>query len=86
MFSYILRFVEFICFLGKLFGTQVSAQYISELSKGHIFLVEAKRQGANLDLGVPEAIGQALAWSQITGFVLFFLYDMITKASPAKQQ
>jgi hypothetical protein len=47
---------------------------ILELSSGHFFLIGAKHKSI-YDGGIysyqPKAIGQAIAWAKMTGFVMF---------------
>jgi hypothetical protein len=53
-------------------GSSTLRADINDLSKGHAFLIEAKRLSASdsgLAPSVP-AVGQAIAWATVMGFVM----------------
>ena len=56
--------------LARFLGVDASRDGILHLAAGRLFLVEAKRmsdKAANLSQHMPEAVGQAMALSELTG-------------------
>jgi hypothetical protein len=57
----------------RFLGVDASRDGILQLADGRLFLVEAKRMSdkvANLSHHMPEAVGQAIALSELTGFAI----------------
>ena len=64
------------------FTGTMTGELFSQLSDGGLFLINTIRHpepltyDEGLDLYMPEALGQAISWAKVTGFVMSLLQDM----------
>ena len=60
----------------------MTGELFSQLGHGHIFLINSIRHpepltyDKGLELYMPKAVGQSIAWAKATGFVMSLLQDM----------
>ena len=87
-----MRFKEFthpIDWLLNSAGT-MTGELFSQLGDGHIFLITSIRHPElltyveGLELYMPEAVGQSIAWAKAVGFVMSLCKTCVTEAFQAK--